>query len=184
MRSIFVFLLGIVFFSYPAFAIDSVEILSGYFTGPLKNKTEYEAIPLLLGLHWDLNQPLHEKTGIDIKGDLDFAVEPFVSAVLGPNTNIEAGSNILFRYKLPFKGRVVPYLKAGIGALYMSQHVEEQSTQFNFLPQCGGGFSFFINKNTALNLEYRFRHLSNASLKEPNGGVEVDTYLFGIEFMF
>ena len=151
--------------------------------GPLKGKPEYQLVPLSVGLHWNLNPLIKEKLGIGIKGECDLIVEPFINTVIAPDTNIEVGSNFLLRYMVPFN-KVKPYLKVGVGALYMTQHTREQSTQYNFLPQFGGGIAFRVDESTALNFEYRFRHLSNASFKEPNNGIDTDMFLIGLEFSF
>ena len=76
------------------------------------------------------------------------------------------------------------YFKIGVGAVYMSQHTEEQSTQFNFVPQTGVGVHCFIKENTALSFEYRLRHLSNCSINQPNNGIDAELFLAGVALFF
>lgn len=78
----------------------------------------------------------------------------------------------------------MPFLKGGLGALYMSQHTQEQSTQWNFLPQIGLGVNYALTDNISLTCEGRFRHLSNAGFVRPNHGVQVVQYLGGIAYYF
>ncbi|MFA5337706.1 MAG: acyloxyacyl hydrolase [Candidatus Omnitrophota bacterium] len=166
------------------YALDGVEVLSGYLDGNLDNtKKDYQAVPLLVGLIFDM-KPLTSKIGINPKGRVDFILEPFINTVTSPDSNVEVGSNFLFEYVFPLSEKFQPYVKGGIGALYMSQHTEEQSTQYNFLPQGGGGLRYFIKDNIALNFEYRYRHLSNASIKHPNSGIDANMYLGGITIFF
>ena len=180
--TIVILLLSLLICSY-SFAIDSLDITTGYFQGNLRNKDDYEGIPLMFGMNFDA-KPVFEKIGIKTEGELNWIVEPFINTIIGPNSNVEVGCNFLIKYAFPLTERFRPYFKGGLGALYMSQHTEEQSTQYNFLPQVGGGFQFFLNDKTALNLEYRYRHLSNASFKSPNKGIDVSMGMVGVTFYF
>ena len=166
-----------------SFALDSIEVLSGYMHADLERQGDYEVIPLLVGLNFDLKPGL-SNIGLDIPGRLNFVLEPFVNTVYEPTSNVEVGSNFLIKYVLPLTQTVQPYIKGGVGALYMSMHTDEQATQYNFLPQGAGGVHIFINEKTALTFEYRYRHLSNASTKHPNSGIDSDMFLGGISFFF
>lgn len=181
--SILSFLLCVFLVAANSYALEAVEVLTGHFYGKLKSNDDYEAVPLLVGLNFDL-KPVASKIGIETKGRLNFVLEPFFNIVTSPDSNIEVGSNFLLKYTFPLTEKFQPYAKAGLGVLYMSQHTKEQSTQYNFLPQVGGGFHYFISDNVALSCEYRCRHLSNASFKSPNSGIDVNMILGGISFFF
>ena len=167
-----------------ALALDSIDILSGYFWGSLKEpQDEYQAVPLMVGINFDA-RPLFSKIGIETKGRLNFVIEPFANTVISPDANVEVGSNFLIKYVLPLSESFQPYFKGGLGILYMSQHTREQGSQYNFLPQAAVGFHFFLKENVALSCEYRYRHLSNNGFKDPNGGIDVEMGLAGISFFF
>ncbi|MCM8786550.1 MAG: acyloxyacyl hydrolase [Candidatus Omnitrophica bacterium] len=169
------------------FAIDGIELLSGYFGLWQKDLEEtnstYQGVPLFLDFDFDVRGFL-EKIGLKTKGKIDFVLEPFANTILKPNDNIEAGCNFLLKYVFPLSETFQPYIKAGEGISYMSQHTYEQSTQYNFLSQGALGFHFFIKDNIAITAEYRYRHLSNASIKHPNNGINTDFILGGITFFF
>jgi hypothetical protein len=166
------------------FALDGIEVLTGFFDAHLRHTGKnYQAVPLLVGLDFDL-KPLTSKIWINPPGRLDFVLEPFLNTVTSPNNNIEVGSNFLLKYVFPLTQKFQPYIKGGLGVLYMSQHTLEQSTQYNFLPQGAAGLHYFITSNVALSLEYRYRHLSNASLKSPNSGIDANMYLGGVTIFF
>ncbi|MBD3246848.1 MAG: hypothetical protein GF333_07580 [Candidatus Omnitrophica bacterium] len=166
-------------------ALDGIEVLSGYFKADLnQNDEDYEGIPLLVGFNFD-GRPLLEKAGIETAGRFDLIIEPFFNTMTSPgHTDIEVGSNFLFKYVFPLTESIQPYVKGGVGALYMSEHTREQSTQYNFLPQGGAGFHVFMDEKTALSFEWRFRHLSNASIESPNSGIDGNMFLGGISFYF
>ncbi|MFH1876053.1 MAG: acyloxyacyl hydrolase [Candidatus Omnitrophota bacterium] len=170
-----------------AYAIDGVEVLSGYFGVWQKDLEEtqstYEGVPLFVGINFDI-KPFFESIGITTAGRIDFILEPFVNTVLKPNDNIEAGSNFLIKYVFPLSEKFQPYLKGGEGISYMSQHTKEQSTQYNFLSQAAAGFHYFIKEDLAVTLEYRYRHLSNAGIDHPNNGFNSDFILGGITYYF
>jgi opacity protein-like surface antigen len=68
--------------------------------------------------------------------------------------------------------------------LYMTQHTLEQGTQFNFLEQGAAGAHYYLNNNLAITADYRFRHVSNAGIDEPNGGINTSFFLLGATYRF
>jgi len=163
--------------------VQSVGFLTGFMSGNLKQKDDYEVIPFMVSFGFDL-KPLAEKIGIKTKGVLEFEVEPFLSPVIGPDSNLETGVNLLFKYGFPLNSRLMPYVKFGAGPSFMTQHTREQSTQFNFVDSVGGGLSWLVKDNMSLDLEYRFRHLSNCSIDEPNSGINAQMFLAGVTYRF
>lgn len=73
-----------------------------------------------------------------------------------------------------------PYIEAGIGVAYISKTVIEErdlSTRFQFEDRVGGGIRL---KNVDMN--FRFMHYSNASIKQPNSGIDI--FIFTISYIF
>jgi opacity protein-like surface antigen len=169
--------------AHTGFTLDAIEIYSGFFEAELKNQDDYQGIPLLVSLDFDLKDAF-SKIGVNTKGRIDFVLEPFANTIISPEANVEVGSNFLIKYVFPLTDTVQPYFKGGLGALYMSQKTEEQGTQYNFLPQAGVGVHLFLNNTTALSCEYRYRHLSNNSFDDRNGGIDAYMSLMGISFFF
>lgn len=154
----------------------------GYAKGSLKEKGPYHVAQMGMRFGFDMN-PLLSK--IHLKppyGELDFVVEPFINPIIDPNANVELGVALVFKYILPITKRFSVYAEASAGPMYFTQHTKEQSTQFNFIDQGGGGFYFFLKKDTALNVGYRRRHISNCSIKSPNSGINSDSYMIGISY--
>ncbi len=58
------------------------------------------------------------------------------------------------------------------------------SSLFEFNGQAGLGVRWFWRKNGALILEYRYLHLSNAGLRTPNLGVNVNMLSAGVTWIF
>lgn len=163
---------------------EGIEYLSGFAWGKLRAKKSYHLTPFLVDFDFSL-KPLAKKLNFNPKQLLQFQIEPFISLVSSPDTNVEAGTSFFLKAGiLPHTSKFQPYIKAGLGMVYMTQHTREQSTQFNFIEQGGLGMHYFFRKNTAFTLEGRFRHLSNASIKHPNSGINTYFVVAGISYQF
>jgi len=174
-------------FILSAYSLESIDLLTGYFGIDKKDLEEteatYEGVPLFLSLNYNIT-PFFEKLGIKQKGKFYFLVEPFINTVIEPDSNIETGVDFLFKYSYPIIDYFNIYIKGGSGVSFMSLHTKEQSTQYNFVSQAALGFSFNITKNLIFDLEYRYRHLSNAGIKHPNNGINSDFILGGFTILF
>lgn len=174
----------------PQRSLEAIEFFAGYGWNQLKPfkagepRKDYRQIPLLADFDFNLKN-FTKKVGVNPPGLLQFQVEPFFSFVTSPDRNIETGTSFFIKIGiLPQTSRIQPYIKAGPGMVYMTQNTAEQGTKFNFIETGAAGFHFFINKNTAFSAEYRFRHLSNAGIKEPNGGINSRFVLAGVTYQY
>ncbi|MDD5355496.1 MAG: acyloxyacyl hydrolase [Candidatus Omnitrophica bacterium] len=154
-------------------------ILSGWLDGNLRKQDDCEIVPLYLEIGFDIT-PNKAKSS----GSLKFILEPFFNTIVSPSENVEIGNNFIFKYSHPVIGKFSLYIEGGAGMMYTTLHTLEQGTQFNFTEQLGAGVSYFFAKNKALNLGYRYRHFSNARIKEPNKGVDMDGFLVGISVLY
>jgi hypothetical protein len=48
----------------------------------------------------------------------------------------------------------------------------------------GAGFYLSLTRKVALNLGYRYRHISNADIKKPNDGIDSHIGLLGLSYFF
>lgn len=165
------------------FCFNAIELFSGWMSAALKDKEHYQGVPFLASFGFKA-RPVLEKVNLPVDENFNFVVEPFATFISSPNSNIEVGSNFLIKYLIPLSEKIRLYVKGGIGVLYMSQHTKEQATQINFLPQIGVGVHYFLDTSTALSMEYRYRHLSNGSIKHPNKGIDANIVLVGISFFY
>ncbi len=165
-------------------SLQGIEYFTGFAQAKLQEKGSYSAVPLMVDFDFNL-KPLTQKIGFNPPGLLQFQLEPFISPVYRPESNVEIGNSFLLKIGfLPDNFKFQPYFKGGLGMVYITQHTREQATQFNFVEYAGGGIHYFFNKNTALTLEGRYRHLSNASIKHPNKGITSYFALIGLSYLF
>jgi hypothetical protein len=127
-------------------SLKGVEFFTGYAWGKLHAQGNYRLTPLIVDLDFDL-KPLSKKLGFEPKQLLEFQLEPFLSIAYQPYANIETGGAFFLKAGfLPQTSKLQPYMKAGLGVIYISQHTREQGRQFNFIEQVGLGAHYFFNK--------------------------------------
>lgn len=165
-------------------SLVAVEFLTGYSWGDLKRKEDYSFHPFLVAFDFNL-KPLTKKIGFNPRSLVQFQIEPFLGYISSPDSNFEMGTSFFFKFGfLPQTSKIQPYIKAGVGLDYMTLHTREQSTQFNFISTGAVGTHIFFKKNVALTLEGRYRHLSNASIDDPNTGINTYWGTVGILYQF
>jgi len=170
--------------------IQGYELLTGYGWSRINAKNDFELkrnynlFPIILDLSFNLKD-LTKRIGINPPMVLEFLLEPYVAYVSSPNDNVEIGNSFLLKLGLvPETWKFQLYAKAGVGMVYMTQHTREQGTQFNFIENGALGAHYFFTKNTALTVEGRMRHLSNAGIKQPNHGINSYFVLAGIAYKY
>ncbi len=77
-----------------------------------------------------------------------------------------------------------PFLFAGVGGSWGDWHkgTKEIATAFEFILQTGIGVEYFFANGTAMNIQYRYWHLSNANIKTPNIGINAHVISLGFSF--
>lgn len=83
----------------------------------------------------------------------------------------------------PIAGSLYPYLEGAVGVHYISDIAMRNrvlSTNFQFGDHLGVGCQF--GKRRAVDLCYQFQHLSNASIKRPNAGINFHIVRIGVRF--
>ncbi len=164
--------------------LEGIEFFTGFGWGKLRGKKDYHLTPFMVDFDFNL-KPLTQKLNFNPRQLLQFQIEPFISFVSQPDNNVETGTSFLLKMGiLPQTSKLQPFILAGLGMVYMTQHTREQSTQFNFTEQAGIGVHYFFRKNIAFTLEGRFRHLSNSGMKHPNTGINTQFVIAGISYQF
>lgn len=136
------------------------------------------------------------------KGALEFELEPFVSLVTKPETTYEIGSAIMMGYNFETGTKLVPFVHAGGGAIYsglttggLSEARELRNrgqsdeakkllaNHLNAIAQMGFGVKYFFKEKTALDFEYRWRHISDPSTQD-DLGIDSNFVLFGVSYFY
>lgn len=122
-------------------------------------------------------------------GNSEFLAEIFGGPIFQGAGHVAAGATIFIRYNfIQPHCRVIPYFQIGAGGVYTDVSEEGShgliSLPVEFNLQGGGGLRFMLNRQWSLLLEVGYRHISNASIKLPNGGVDSFGGALGFGFFF
>jgi hypothetical protein len=163
--------------------LDEIAIGSGYAWGHMKfTEADFNAVPLFLRFGFDMNSVFGMT---DSKGTLQIALEPFCNPVSRPESGVETGLNVFFRYLHPVTASVKLVSEIGSGPIYLSVNSEEQGKAgFNFLNQFGLGSRVAVTDNSALTFGYRFRHISNAGTSQPNRGINTNALVLSYSRLY
>jgi hypothetical protein len=79
--------------------------------------------------------------------------------------------------------RIEPFLTSGGGFLFFNHRMFGTTQQFNFTAQLGGGVQLFTSsRRTAVDLGYKYHHISNANLANQNPGLDSHMLFVGLSF--
>jgi hypothetical protein len=96
---------------------------------------------------------------------------------------LEFGVNIgLLARKNLFKNRSAIYGLISAGPHFITKSTERQARGFIFSDNFAMGFLQNISQKIYLDLRLGYRHLSNAGLQNPNGGIDKWVASFGVYF--
>lgn len=90
------------------------------------------------------------------------------------------------KYTFVALNRLRPYVEFAGGPFWtdLGGKIPEESSEFNFILTAGFGLSWFVTNRTALNVGYRFHHISNAGVRMPNLGINSSLPFGGFAFYF
>ncbi len=147
----------------PATAVDGISVEIGGGDG-----TDIGRI----AIQWDWNKRWFQGSEWHLGGYWELALGHWrYDAVPGQNREItEIGLTPVLR--LQRNELTGPYAEAGVGIHLLSETRigdKRLSTQFQFGDHVGVGYRF--GARSAWDVGYRYQHLSNASIKKPNNGI-------------
>lgn len=95
------------------------------------------------------------------------------------------GHALLFRLDGRPMNRVVPFFDFGAGVLHTSlaKRAPELTGATQFNPQGGMGIQYFFDPQKAFVLEYRYMHVSNNGIQEPNHGFNSSMITIGFRWL-
>ncbi len=160
--------------------LKEVGFYSGWGRADIGDGNDYDTV--YIGGRFGFN--LKKALKWNVPGMLLFMVEPFVNPVTEPGSNYEAGCGFLFKYAFPLGEKFYPYIEGGTGGIYISEKTKRQGSHANFADQAGAGIYYFLRDDLALNVGYRFRHISNLSIEKPNRGIDSHFALAGISLFY
>lgn len=84
----------------------------------------------------------------------------------------EAGVNLGIAYEFYIPERAIIFLGAGVGPHYINIETGLQANGFIFSDNLFAGVHQIVNRHWMLSYQVKLRHISNAGLQSPNGGID------------
>lgn len=141
---------------------------------------DYNFTELTLTYGYDADDWIKEHLNANPPGDWDFRISPALAIVNEPTAGAEFSCGFGFKVSTPVGERFRPSFFAATGPLYTTVDTLEQSTRFNFGTYAGFGLEYKIAENQSMGLFKLIRHFSNGGVKDPNDGVNTNSW--GIEY--
>jgi opacity protein-like surface antigen len=118
------------------------------------------------------------------RGNLELLVELFGGWQFNPDDRYFVGLTPLIRYNFVTRSRWMPFVDAGGGVSATNIEGPDLTGTFQFNIQVGAGTHYFLSERTALTVQYRWLHFSNAGIKEPNHGTNTQMFHVGVSWFF
>ena len=95
------------------------------------------------------------------------------------------GTTLFFRFDFKPHKTVMPFFDAGASAMHttLATRAPEVSGTTQFMPQGGLWIQYFFRPQRAFVIEYRYFHMSNAGLQEPNEGFNGSMITLGFRWL-
>ena len=118
------------------------------------------------------------------RGNFELLLELFGGWQFNPNSRYFVGLTPFIRYNFATGSRWVPFVEFGAGLSATNIEGSDLTGTFQFNLQPGAGLNYFISKRTALTLQYRWLHFSNAGIQHPNRGTNTQMFRLGVSSFF
>ena len=118
------------------------------------------------------------------RGNLELLVELFGGEQFKPNDRYFIGLTPLIRYNFATGSRWVPFVDAGAGVSSTNIDDRDLTGNFQFNLQGGVGIHYFLSDRTALTVQYRWLHFSDAHTRLPNNGTNTEMFQVGVSWFF
>jgi hypothetical protein len=168
------FVAALLLLSPAAYAVDGVSFEYGGSDSSNSSVKLYR-----LGMIWDWDKKLVEFGGWNIGGYWDLSMgywdnkSPFQTPGKSTANLEEIGFTPTFRLQQNTISGIAPYAEMAVGFHFLSQtYVGAQrvfGSSFQFGDHVGGGIRF--GDKGQYDVGYKYQHLSNAGIKQPNQGI-------------
>jgi lipid A 3-O-deacylase len=120
------------------------------------------------------------------RGQVSIGAEVVYIQFLEPVAAHGIGFAPRIKYTFVALDRIRPYAEFAGGPFWtdLAGKIPEESSRFNFVLTAGFGVSYFLTDQTALNIGYRFHHISNGGTRYPNLGLNASLPFGGFSFFF
>jgi len=120
-----------------------------------------------------------------LPGSLEVAAEPGYVAVWQSQAASVFSLSVFLKYNVFTGTRLTPFAEFGAGVSEATRAMPEQGgSHFNFVLQPGLGLQYAVGDRNTLDLEWRYIHLSNATLFPSDPSLNGSLFLLGFSHHF
>lgn len=141
-------------------------------------RTQVQTFDMIGRFGWFLSGELG--TGSWYQGRHELLMELPLHLVVDPRVSPMIGGYLLGSWKFTSLEGWAPYVFAGGGILYVDLGLKSMGSRLDFSYQGGAGVQYFLEKDLALSLEYRYHHISNCGTAQPNEPLNSSKILLGV----
>lgn len=159
---------------------DSVTYRIGYGSGRLEPpQPDYEFTHLGISYNYRLDQWIDDRWHMNPPGEWWGQYAAYVGLINEPEANIELSAGLGLRIDFALSHKWNLQVNGGSGPIYSSQDTLEQSTDLNIGSYAGLGLEYMVDDQHSISLFKAIRHFSNASVRDPNDGVDISAWAVG-----
>ena len=118
------------------------------------------------------------------QGNVELMGELFGGREVSPRNGYVIGATPVLRYNFVRGTRWMPFLDIGFGPTATGIGHPDLDGIFQFNAQAGTGVDWFVRKDLAVTLQYRYIHLSDGGMTHPNLGVNTSVFYAGVSWFF
>jgi hypothetical protein len=120
------------------------------------------------------------------RGQVSIGMEAVYIQFQEPVLTHGVGFTPKIKYTFVASNRIRPYVEFAGGPFWtdLGNEIPEESSELNFILTAGVGISFFVSSQAAINIGYRFHHISNAGTSYPNYGINSSLPFGGFSYYF
>ena len=116
------------------------------------------------------------------RGNIELGLEGHFLIQTTPHSGSAWGASLLLRYNFLANGRFVPFLEVGGGLIDLDFDLDSRADGVNFALQGGVGLQWLVWDRAAITAQWRYHHISNGRVNEPNVSVDNSLFLIGATF--
>ena len=116
------------------------------------------------------------------RGNIELGLEGHFLVQTTPHSGTAWGASLLVRYNFLANDRFVPFIEIGGGIIDLDFRLDSRADGFNFAIQGSLGAHWLVGDRAAVTAQWRYHHISNGRITEPNVSVDSSLFLIGTTF--
>jgi hypothetical protein len=158
--------------------LQELAVNTGY---GFSERGNVQVVPLYVRAAWLFPDVIDEPLAANHL-NLKWFLEPWIAGVTNHQNAIEVGiTPIGLKLEYDAGQQIVPFVIAGTGVMYTGLQGLQLGGPFEFASFGGAGIELFLTDTLAMSFQWRWRHISNAGIEDPNRGLDTQFVMIGLD---